>query len=76
MSRTSIRLPDKRANGQVGGDEVKRRGKTPNSLRILRYRHEGPYRKNMSLRTRLILVVEADGAIGAKIIGVSRFGRM
>src|SRR5580692_6411199 len=30
----------------------------------------------MSIRTRLILVVEADRAIRTKIIGVSRFGRM
>src|SRR5207244_7815556 len=30
----------------------------------------------MSLRTGRILVVEADRAIGAKIIGVSRLGRM
>src|SRR6516225_4071785 len=46
-----------------------------NSLGILGHRDEGPHGKNMSLRPWGILVVEADRAIGAKIIGVSRLGR-
>src|SRR6516162_7764653 len=45
------------------------------SLGILGHRDEGPHCKNMSLRPWRILVVEADRAIGAKIIGVSRLGR-
>jgi hypothetical protein len=43
---------------------------------MLRQRDESPYRKNMSLRPRNVLVVEADRAIGAKIISVSRLDGM
>src|SRR5271169_4032981 len=46
------------------------------SIRILRQRDKGPYCKNMSLRTRRVLIVEADRTIGPKIISVSRLSRM
>jgi hypothetical protein len=45
-------------------------------VRTLRQRDKCSYRKNVGLRSGLILVVKADRAIGAKIVGVSRFGRM
>src|ERR1700678_1974418 len=35
----------------------------------------GSNRQNISLGVRLVLVVEADGAVGAKVIGASRFCR-